>query len=73
MTARQELQVEMKKKESDFEQKLLELCKENKTLDMEKQHMATEKQTLESKVSELNEEVMFQLRSGWGHMGYTAI
>ncbi|KYO39334.1 diaphanous-like protein 2 isoform C [Alligator mississippiensis] len=57
LTARQELQVEMKKKESDFEQKLLELCKENKTLDMEKQHMATEKQTLESKVSELNEEM----------------
>ncbi|XP_025049719.1 protein diaphanous homolog 1 isoform X2 [Alligator sinensis] len=57
LTARQELQVEMKKKESDFEQKLLELCKENQTLDMEKQHMATEKQTLESKVSELNEEM----------------
>nr|XP_013802347.1 PREDICTED: protein diaphanous homolog 1 [Apteryx mantelli mantelli] len=57
LTARQELQVEMKKMESDFEQKLLDVCGEKQILDEEKQQIAVEKQELESKVSHLNEEI----------------
>ncbi|XP_068816212.1 protein diaphanous homolog 1 [Struthio camelus] len=57
LTARQELQVEMKKMESDFEQKLLDVCGEKQLLDMEKQQITVEKQELESKVSHLNEEI----------------
>lgn len=66
LTARHELQVEMKKMESDFEQKLLDLDGEKQHLDMEKQQITIEKQSLESKVSEMNEEVMFELGSGLG-------
>ncbi|XP_067423048.1 protein diaphanous homolog 1 isoform X3 [Emydura macquarii macquarii] len=57
LTARHELQVEMKKMESDFEQKLLDLDGEKQHLDMEKQQITIEKQSLESKVSEMNEEI----------------
>ncbi|XP_023591402.1 protein diaphanous homolog 1 isoform X2 [Trichechus manatus latirostris] len=57
LTARHELQVEMKKMESDFEQKLQDLRGEKEALDAEKQHIATEKQDLEAEVSQLTGEV----------------
>ncbi|XP_066200770.1 protein diaphanous homolog 1 isoform X2 [Saccopteryx leptura] len=57
LTARHELQVEMKKMESDFEQKLQGLQGEKDTLDSEKQQIATEKQDLEAEVSQLTGEV----------------
>nr|XP_023405812.1 protein diaphanous homolog 1 isoform X2 [Loxodonta africana] len=57
LTARHELQVEMKKMESDFEQKLQTLRGEKEALDSEKQHIATEKQDLEAEVSQLAGEV----------------
>uniref|UniRef100_K9IQ00 Protein diaphanous homolog 1 n=1 Tax=Desmodus rotundus TaxID=9430 RepID=K9IQ00_DESRO len=57
LTARHELQVEMKKMESDFEQKLQDLQGEKDVLDSEKQHIATEKQSLEAEVSQLTGEV----------------
>ncbi|XP_006891194.1 PREDICTED: protein diaphanous homolog 1 isoform X1 [Elephantulus edwardii] len=53
LTARHELQVEMKKMESDFEQKLQDLQGEKEALDTEKQHIATEKQSLEAEVAQL--------------------
>ncbi|XP_006866254.1 PREDICTED: protein diaphanous homolog 1 isoform X1 [Chrysochloris asiatica] len=56
-TARHELQVEMKKMESDFEQKLQDLQGEKEALDTEKQHIATEKQDLEAELSQLTGEV----------------
>ncbi|KAF6280590.1 diaphanous related formin 1 [Rhinolophus ferrumequinum] len=57
LTARHELQVEMKKMESDFEQKLRDLQGEKDVLDSEKQQIATEKQDLEAEVSQLTGEV----------------
>ncbi|NWY03496.1 DIAP1 protein, partial [Nothoprocta ornata] len=57
LTARQELQVEMKKMEGDLEQKLLDMSLKKQNLDAEKQQMSVEKQELESKVSQLSEEV----------------
>lgn len=57
LTARHELQVEMKKMESDFEQKLQDLQGERDSLDSEKQQIATEKQELEAEVSQLTGEV----------------
>uniref|UniRef100_H0WGT0 Protein diaphanous homolog 1 n=1 Tax=Otolemur garnettii TaxID=30611 RepID=H0WGT0_OTOGA len=57
LTARHELQVEIKKMESDFEQKLQDLQGEKDTLDSEKQQIATEKQNLEAEVSQLTGEV----------------
>lgn len=60
LTARHELQVEMKKMESDFEQKLQDLQGEKDTLDSEKQQIATEKQGLEAEVSQLTGEVIEQ-------------
>ncbi|XP_037658166.1 protein diaphanous homolog 1 isoform X3 [Choloepus didactylus] len=57
LTARHELQVEMKKMESDFEQKLQDLRGEKETLDTEKQQITTEKQDLEAEVSKLTGEV----------------
>uniref|UniRef100_A0A452U8P8 Diaphanous related formin 1 n=1 Tax=Ursus maritimus TaxID=29073 RepID=A0A452U8P8_URSMA len=57
LTARHELQVEMKKMESDFEQKLQDLQGEKDALDSEKQQIATEKQGLEAEVSQLTGEV----------------
>ncbi|XP_036169775.1 protein diaphanous homolog 1 isoform X3 [Myotis myotis] len=53
LTARHELQVEMKKMESDFEQKLQDLQGEKDALGSEKQQIATEKQDLEAEVSQL--------------------
>ncbi|TFJ99385.1 dCTP pyrophosphatase 1 [Platysternon megacephalum] len=66
LTARHELQVEMKKMESDFEQKLLDLDAEKQFLDKEKQQITLEKQSLEDEVSKKNKQVMFKLRSGLG-------
>ncbi|XP_043840451.1 protein diaphanous homolog 1 isoform X2 [Dromiciops gliroides] len=57
LTARHELQVEMKKMESDFEQKLQDLQGEKQTLDAEKQQLATEKKDLEAEVSQLTGKV----------------
>uniref|UniRef100_A0A2I2ZBD6 Diaphanous related formin 1 n=1 Tax=Gorilla gorilla gorilla TaxID=9595 RepID=A0A2I2ZBD6_GORGO len=57
LTARHELQVEMKKMESDFEQKLQDLQGEKDALHSEKQQIATEKQDLEAEVSQLTGEV----------------
>uniref|UniRef100_A0A8C0ZXP7 Diaphanous related formin 1 n=1 Tax=Castor canadensis TaxID=51338 RepID=A0A8C0ZXP7_CASCN len=57
LTARHELQVEMKKMESDFEQKLQDLQGEKDALDSEKQQVVTEKQNLEAEVSQLTGEV----------------
>ncbi|PNJ59281.1 DIAPH1 isoform 4 [Pongo abelii] len=57
LTARHELQVEMKKMESDFEQKLQDLHGEKDALHSEKQQIATEKQDLEAEVSQLTGEV----------------
>ncbi|XP_041515782.1 protein diaphanous homolog 1 isoform X1 [Microtus oregoni] len=57
LTARHELQVEMKKMENDFEQKLQDLQGEKNALDSEKQQIATEKQDLEAEVSKLTGEV----------------
>ncbi|XP_068963476.1 protein diaphanous homolog 1 [Petaurus breviceps papuanus] len=58
LTARHELQVEMKKMESDFEQKLQDLQGEKQTLDAEKQQLATEKKDLEAEVSQLTGKVV---------------
>ncbi|XP_057588596.1 protein diaphanous homolog 1-like isoform X3 [Hippopotamus amphibius kiboko] len=57
LTARHELQVEMKKMEGDFEQKLQDLQGEKDALDSEKQKITTEKQDLEAEVSQLTGEV----------------
>ncbi|KAG6924041.1 diaphanous related formin 1 [Chelydra serpentina] len=57
LTARHELQVEMKKMESDFEQKLLDLDAEKQFLDKEKQQITLEKQSLESEVSKKNNQI----------------
>ncbi|EPQ16995.1 Protein diaphanous like protein 1 [Myotis brandtii] len=57
LTARHELQVEMKKMESDFEQKLQDLQGEKDALGSEKQQIATEKQDLEAEVSQLTGQV----------------
>ncbi|XP_036281171.1 protein diaphanous homolog 1 isoform X2 [Pipistrellus kuhlii] len=57
LTARHELQVEMKKMESDFEQKLQDLQGEKDALGSEKQQIATEKQDLEAEVSQLTGKV----------------
>lgn len=57
LTARHELQVEMKKMESDFEQKLQNLQGEKDVLDSEKQQIAVEKQELEAEMSQLTGEV----------------
>ncbi|XP_038626784.1 protein diaphanous homolog 1 [Tachyglossus aculeatus] len=57
LTARHELQVEMKKMESDFEQKLQDLQGEKETSDAEKLQVTSEKQGLEAEVSQLSGEV----------------
>lgn len=58
LTARHELQVEMKKKESDFEEKIQNLLQEKETVAAEKQRITSEKQNLEINSSLLNDEVM---------------
>ncbi|XP_021069965.1 protein diaphanous homolog 1 isoform X1 [Mus pahari] len=57
LTARHELQVEMKKMENDFEQKLQDLQGEKDALDSEKQQITAQKQDLEAEVSKLTGEV----------------
>ncbi|XP_042317758.1 LOW QUALITY PROTEIN: protein diaphanous homolog 1 [Sceloporus undulatus] len=57
LTARHELQVEMKKKENDFEQKLQDLLQEKETLESEKQQVTSEKQSLENTASLLNDKI----------------
>ncbi|XP_030427812.1 protein diaphanous homolog 1 isoform X2 [Gopherus evgoodei] len=57
LTARHELQVEMKKMESDFEQKLLDLDTEKQFLDKEKQQITLEKQSLEDEISKKNNQI----------------
>uniref|UniRef100_A0A6I8NXI8 Diaphanous related formin 1 n=1 Tax=Ornithorhynchus anatinus TaxID=9258 RepID=A0A6I8NXI8_ORNAN len=57
LTARHELQVEMKKMESDFEQKLQDLQGEKETSDAEKLQVTSEKQGLEAEVLQLTGEV----------------
>ncbi|XP_051019542.1 protein diaphanous homolog 1 isoform X2 [Acomys russatus] len=57
LTARHELQVEMKKMENDFEQKLQDLQGEKDALDSEKLQIATQKHDLETEVSKLTGEV----------------
>ncbi|XP_015266616.1 PREDICTED: protein diaphanous homolog 1 [Gekko japonicus] len=57
LTARHELQVEIKKKESDFEQKIQDVLQEKEVLETEKQQIVSEKQSLESASSALNDEV----------------
>ncbi|MEE6478668.1 hypothetical protein FKM82_011937 [Ascaphus truei] len=57
LSARHELQVEMKTKESDFEQKLTLLQGEKQVLDSEKKEIVTEKQKLETEVTQLADEV----------------
>ncbi|XP_069825339.1 protein diaphanous homolog 1 isoform X2 [Dendropsophus ebraccatus] len=57
ITARHELQVEMKAKESEFELKLTDLQGEKQTLDTEKQQIATEKQKLEAETAKLSESI----------------
>ncbi|XP_072256771.1 protein diaphanous homolog 1 [Pyxicephalus adspersus] len=57
LTNRHELQVEMKAKESEYEQKLTELQGEKKTLDSEKQEVLAEKQKLELEIAQLSEKI----------------
>ncbi|XP_034635312.1 protein diaphanous homolog 1 isoform X4 [Trachemys scripta elegans] len=58
LTARQELQVEMKKMESDFEKKLLDLDAEKQFLDKEKQQITLEKQSLEDEISKNSKQIV---------------
>lgn len=48
----------MKKKESDFEEKIQNLLQEKETVAAEKQRITSEKQNLEINSSLLNDEVM---------------
>ncbi|KAM3926537.1 protein diaphanous homolog 1 isoform 2-T2 [Leptodactylus fuscus] len=57
ITARHELQAEIKGKESEFEQKLSDLQNEKQMLDSEKQQVVADKQKLETEVSQLSESV----------------
>ncbi|XP_063154709.1 protein diaphanous homolog 1 [Candoia aspera] len=57
LTARHELQVEMKKKESDFEENIQNLLQEKETMAAEKQHITSEKQNLEINSSLLSDEI----------------
>ncbi|XP_029142570.1 protein diaphanous homolog 1 [Protobothrops mucrosquamatus] len=57
LTARHELQVEMKKKENDFEEKIQNLLQEKETVAAEKQRITSENQNLEINSSLLNDEI----------------
>ncbi|KAL7984690.1 hypothetical protein Chor_003260, partial [Crotalus horridus] len=57
LTARHELQVEMKKKENDFEEKIQNLLQEKETVTAEKQRIISENQNLEINSSLLNDEI----------------
>uniref|UniRef100_A0A673KZP6 Protein diaphanous homolog 1-like n=1 Tax=Sinocyclocheilus rhinocerous TaxID=307959 RepID=A0A673KZP6_9TELE len=57
LTARHELQVELKKMESDYEQKVLDLSTEKEKLGKEKNDQENENQGLQSEISQLKEKV----------------
>lgn len=57
LTARQELQVELNKMESDYEQKVLELSTDKEKLGKEKNDQEKENQGLQSEISQLKEKV----------------
>ncbi|XP_053253317.1 protein diaphanous homolog 1 isoform X2 [Podarcis raffonei] len=57
LTARHELQVEIKKKESDFEQKIQDFLQEKEKLIAEKEQVLSEKQSLEKDKSLLNDKM----------------
>lgn len=57
LTSRHELQVEMRAKESEYEQKLTELQGEKQAIDSEKQEVLTEKQKLEAELAQLSEKI----------------
>ncbi|XP_026095469.1 protein diaphanous homolog 1-like isoform X3 [Carassius auratus] len=57
LTARHELQVELKKMEADYEQKVLELSTEKETLGKEKNEQEKENQGLQSEISQLKEKI----------------
>ncbi|KAM5170129.1 protein diaphanous homolog 1 [Mantella aurantiaca] len=57
LTTRHELQVEMKAKESEYEQKLTDLQGEKQSLDSEKQEVLTEKQKIEAELAQLSEKI----------------
>uniref|UniRef100_A0A4W5MPB4 GBD/FH3 domain-containing protein n=1 Tax=Hucho hucho TaxID=62062 RepID=A0A4W5MPB4_9TELE len=57
LTARHELDAELKKMEGDYEHRVHELVAEKETLGSEKQERETENQTLLEKINTLNEEV----------------
>ncbi|XP_016142558.1 protein diaphanous homolog 1-like isoform X2 [Sinocyclocheilus grahami] len=57
LTARHELQVELKKLEADYEQKVLELSTEKANLGQEKNDQEKENQGLQSEISQLKEKI----------------
>ncbi|KAM6455387.1 protein diaphanous homolog 1 isoform 1-T1 [Liasis olivaceus] len=57
LTARHELQVEMKKKERNFEERIQNLLQEKETMATEKQCITSEKQNLEMNSSLLSDEI----------------
>ncbi|XP_068133876.1 protein diaphanous homolog 1 [Hyperolius riggenbachi] len=57
LTARHELQVEMKTKESEYELKLTDLQGEKQTLDSQKQQVTTEKEKLEAELTQLSTKI----------------
>uniref|UniRef100_A0A8C1Y6X1 Diaphanous related formin 1 n=1 Tax=Cyprinus carpio TaxID=7962 RepID=A0A8C1Y6X1_CYPCA len=57
LTARQELQVELNKMESDYEQKVLELSTDKEKLGKEKNDQEKENQGLQSEISQLKEKI----------------
>ncbi|XP_016426462.1 LOW QUALITY PROTEIN: protein diaphanous homolog 1-like [Sinocyclocheilus rhinocerous] len=57
LTARHELQVELKKMESDYEQKVLDLSTEKEKLGKEKNDQENENQGLQSEISQLKEKI----------------
>uniref|UniRef100_A0A8C2ETR2 Diaphanous related formin 1 n=1 Tax=Cyprinus carpio TaxID=7962 RepID=A0A8C2ETR2_CYPCA len=62
LTARQELQVELNKMESDYEQKVLELSTDKEKLGKEKNDQEKENQGLQSEISQLKEKVQDYLK-----------
>lgn len=60
MTARHELQVELKKLEGDYEQKLRDLSQEKEQLATSKQEREKENEGLQQQLSSLNQQVHTQ-------------
>ncbi|XP_064423019.1 protein diaphanous homolog 1 [Latimeria chalumnae] len=58
LTARHELQGEIRKKESDFEERVTNLLKEKQVLETEKGEVITEKMKVQGEVTRYKEEVM---------------